>query len=141
LKTITCDGERVAKFVARELGIKTWSNPVGIGIEEDGEMLAGVVYDYFNGRNICMHVAAVEGKRWMTREFLWYAFYYPFVELGCDRVTGLVPESNLDARRFDQHLGFILETKLQDAHPDGDLLVYKMMKQDCRFLERRHGKA
>jgi hypothetical protein len=141
VKTITCDGDRVAKFVARELAIKTWSNPVGIGIEEDGEMLAGVVYDYFNGRNICMHVAAVEGKRWMTREFLWYCFFYPFVQLGCDRVTGLVPESNLDARRFDEHLGFKLETRLQDAHPDGDLLVYKMMKQDCRFLERRHGKA
>ena len=141
MKTITCDGDLVGRFVARELGITAWSAPMGIGLMEDGEMIAGVVYDYFNGRNICMHVAAVEGKRWMTREFLWYSFYYAFVELGVDRITGLVPESNMAARRFDEHLGFTLETRLKDAHPEGDVLVYKMMKQDCRFLERRHGKA
>lgn len=122
------------EFVAAQMGITSWSNAVGIGIEEDGNLIAGVVYDYYNGASICMHVAAI-GKRWMTREFLWYCFYYPFVELGVKRITGLVPESNLAARRLDEHLGFKLETRLKDADPTGDTLVYAMFKDDCRFLE------
>lgn len=130
--------ERVGRFVSEIMGNDGWSSYQAIGLEEDGELIAGVLFDNYNGASICMHVAAVPGKRWLTREFLWYCFYYPFVELGVKRITGLVPESNLAARRFDEHLGFRLEARLEDAHPDGDVLVYKMTKADCRFLEMKH---
>lgn len=141
MKRIICDdNERVNRFVAEMVGSQGWSNAVGIGLEEDGELIAGVTFDYFNGASICMHVAAVPGKRWMTREYLWYCFYYPFEECKVKRITGLVPESNLEAQRFDEHLGFIYETRLKDAHPDGDILVYRMTKEDCRFLRmKRNG--
>lgn len=137
MKTITTDSERVNAFVAERMGIAGWSNAVGIGLEENGELIAGVTFDYYNGASICMHVAAVEGRRWMTREYLWFCFYYPFEQLGVKRITGLVPETNMDARRFDEHLGFKLETRLKDAAPDGDVLVYAMFKEDCRFLRMK----
>lgn len=138
MKKIVCDQpERVGRFVSEIMGNDGWSSYQAIGLEENDQLIAGVLFDNYNGASICMHVAAVPGKRWMTREFLWYCFYYPFMELKVKRITGLVPESNLVARRFDEHLGFKLETRLEDAHPDGDVLVYKMMKSDCRFLERR----
>jgi RimJ/RimL family protein N-acetyltransferase len=54
------------------------------------------------------------------------------------RITGLVGEGNAAARRFDEHLGFTLETKLTGAHPTGDLLVYVMWKHDCIWLEKNH---
>jgi RimJ/RimL family protein N-acetyltransferase len=134
LKRIVCDqNERVNAFVASQMGIAGWSNAVGIGLEEDGELIAGVTFDYYNGASICMHVAGI-GKRWMTRDYLWYCFHYPFEELKVKRITGLVPESNLAARKFDEHLGFELETRLKDAAPDGDVLVYVMRRENCRFL-------
>lgn len=77
----------------------------------------------------------------MSREYLWYCFHYPFNELKVRRITGLVPESNMEARKFDERLGFKLETRLKNAHPDGDVLVYAMFREDCRFLEMRHVKA
>ena len=135
MKTITCDADRVGRYVAERLGVQGWSAPAGIGLERDGKLIGGVVYDYFNGASICMHVAS-DGGNWLTREFLWFAFYYPFVQLGVKRITGLVPESNLAARRFDEHLGFILEARMKDAHPTGDVLVYRMLKSECRYLER-----
>jgi RimJ/RimL family protein N-acetyltransferase len=73
----------------------------------------------------------------MTKELLWYAFYYPFVECGCKRVTGLVEEGNAAAREFDERLGFHLEAKLKDAAPEGDLLVYAMFRDECRWLKLR----
>lgn len=109
---------------------------VTIGLMDDtGDLIAGVLYEDYNQANITMHIAAVPGRRWLCREFLWFCFYYPFEQLGCKRVTGLVAASNLEARRFDEHLGFQLEATLEDAHPDGDLLVYKMRKEDCRWLQ------
>lgn len=138
MRTIVCDDERVCRFVSQQMNIDGWSAARGVGLEENGELIAGVVYDYWNGASICMHVAGI-GKRWLTREYLWYCFHYPFEELKVRRITGLVPESNMEARRFDEHLGFKLETRLKDAHPDGDILVYAMFREDCRFLGIRRG--
>ena len=140
-KIIDNEPQRVGEFISRIMGNDGWSSYQAIGLEDDGELIAGVLFDNYNGASICMHVAAVQGKRWMTRDYLWYCFYYAFVEIGVRRITGLVPESNMDARRFDEHLGFKIETRLKDAHPTGDMLIYVMFKEDCRFLEmKRHGK-
>lgn len=136
----------VGPWVAERTGgmwIAQSSSTVGLVDDEKG-LIAGVIYQDFNGANISMHVAAMPGARWMTREFLWAVFHYPFEQLNCKRVTGLVADTNLAARRFDEHLGFSLEATLKDAHPEGDLLVYAMHKQDCRWLHLNqrghHGK-
>lgn len=105
-----------------------------IGLFGDGQILSVCAFDNFNGANINMHIASVPGKRWLTREYLWYCFFYPFEQLKVRRVTGLVAASNLQARKFDENLGFTLEATLKDAHPDGDLLVYKMTADQCRWL-------
>lgn len=138
LKSIICNqNERVSHWVSERMGISDWSSCKSIGLEENGELVAGVVFDYYNKASICMHVAAV-GSRWMNREYLWYSFHYPFNELKVKRITGLVPESNQAALNFDLNLGFKLETRLKDAHPDGDILVMKMMREDCRFINKRY---
>jgi hypothetical protein len=82
-----------------------------------------------------MHVAAVPGARWMTREFLWVCFDYPFNQLRVNKILGLVDSTNVPAQRFDQNLGFVLEHSIKDAGKVGDLLVYSMTRQQCRFLE------
>lgn len=117
---------------------------VYIGLMEGEEILAVAAYDNFNQANVNMHIAAIPGKRWLIREYLWYCFYYPFITLKVRRVTGIVPSGNLQARKFDENLGFTLEATLKDAHPDGDLLVYVMTKESCRWLtlkERSNGKT
>lgn len=139
-RIIADDSERVGAFVSKMMGDVEFACPRAIGLEEDGELIAGVVYDNYNGASICMHVAAIPGRRWMTREYLWFTFYYPFVQLGVKRITGLVPESNMTARKFDEHLGFELEAILRYAHPDGDMLVYRMFKEQCRFLDINRSK-
>ena len=103
-----------------------------IGLEDDGELLAVVVYNLYSGADIAMHIAAVPGRRWMTREFLRVAFRYPFVQLGCRRVSGYVPASNTDAQRFDEHLGFVREGLMRHALPDDDIIVYGMLREEAR---------
>lgn len=126
---------RVMAFVARILEIPPSRDGAAIGLKDAyGNLIAGVLFDNYNGASIQMHVAAEPGARWMTREYLHCCFAYPFRQLAVRKIVGLVSCTNLPARRFDEHLGFHLEATLTDAHPDGDLLVYTMTKQQCRWL-------
>ena len=130
-------GAHVVDWVAKrtdEYG--NYGAAVGIGLEQDNSLIAGVVFNDYNGANICMHVASDNSKRWMTKEYLWFVFYYAFEQAKVKRITGLVPESNYEAIKFDTHIGFSEETRLKDAHPDGDLIVFVMRKESCRWLRR-----
>jgi RimJ/RimL family protein N-acetyltransferase len=128
---------RVRSWVAERVDEDRFQDTdVAIGIEEDGELIAGVVYNMYTGPSISMHVAAVPGKRWLTREFLFRFFAYPFIQLRCRRVTGLVREDNLAAQQFDEHIGFVREGLLRNACDDGqNMILYGMLREECRWLE------
>jgi RimJ/RimL family protein N-acetyltransferase len=124
----------------------SWIPGIGyaLGYEEDGKLICGVLYTDWNGRAIQGHVAAIPGKQWVRREFLFTAFWYPFIQLRCSKIIGPVPAANHEARRFDEHLGFVLEATLKDAHPTGDLLLLSMTRDQCRWLpstREPHGKT
>lgn len=104
-----------------------------IGLLEDGQIIAVVGFEDYNGASIRMHVAAV-GKRWMTREYLRFCFWYPFEQLKVKKIIGLVSSNNEQALRFDRHLGFVDEAVIKDAAPDGDLHILTMNKEQCKFL-------
>jgi len=132
---IVFDTRRIFDFVQQRNPLSWIEGCKGIGLERDGELIAGVIYEGFNGTNIWMHVAAVPGARWMTREYLRYCFHYPFIELGCRYVRGYVEASNHAARRFDEHLGFTQAAVLPGAATDGgDVILYVMPKEGCRYV-------
>jgi len=134
---IISDPGRVWAFCRQHTPVPMVAGMKGLGLERDNELVAGVIYEGWNGVNLWMHVAAEPGKRWMTRDYLRYCFYYPFEELGCKRVSGYVEASNEVARRFDEHLGFQQEAVLKGAATDGgDVVLYVMRRENCRFLER-----
>lgn len=126
---------RVYAFCRQYIPVPVVAGMKGLGLERDGRLVAGVLYEGFNGVNVWMHVAAEPGSKWMTKEYLRYCFYYPFDELGCKRVSGYVEASNLAARRFDEHLGFRQEAVLEGAATDGgDVILYVMRREDCRYV-------
>ncbi len=132
---IIFDTPRVFEFVTARNRLAWVDGCTGLGLLRRGELVAGVIYEGFNGRNIWMHVAAEPGSRWMTRDFVRYCFYYPFVELGCQYVRGYVEASNAAARRFDEHLGFKCAAVLPGAAADGgDVFLYAMNKESCPYV-------
>src|SRR3990167_7695851 len=134
-------GQAVVEWVAKrthEFG--NFGCAVGIGWARGGELIAGVAFNEFNGVNINMHVSSDGTRQWMTREYLWACFHYPFEQAKVKRITGLVGEGNRQSQRFNEHLGLRLEATLEGAHPTGDLLIYRMRKADCRFLREPYAK-
>lgn len=136
MHTLDFDLDAVLPFVQALMpGLARSEGMAAIGLRKDGQLVAGVVYEGFNGRNIWIHVAALPGSRWMTRDYLRACFEYPFTVCGVDRLSGYVNESNTAARRFDEHLGFREEARLTGAAPDGgDVILYVMWKKECRHV-------
>jgi len=135
---LTFDKSAVFEFVTQHIPL-TYSAQTGIGLVKDGEIVCGVVYDDYTISNLFMHVAAVPGRKWLTKDaykdFAHACFYYPFGQLGCKRVTGWVEASNTEARRFDEHLGFKQEAVLKSAARDGgDVIIYAMFADECRYI-------
>lgn len=134
-RIVVGDNERVCKWMLERGAGSPNQTAQCLGLEKDGELTAGVQYESWNGASIWMHVAG-DGKNWLTREFLRACFDYPFRQLKAKVVVGLVPAVNKQAQRFDEHLGFKLHSTLPDGHKEGDLLIYTMRPDDCRWLRR-----
>lgn len=138
--TLTSDVVKVLEFVNSIMKLTASADMKGIGMLRGDRMVSGVVYEGYNQHNIWMHCAAVPGRHWLTRVFLEAVFGYPFLQLGVKRVSAYVDASNKAARKFDEHLGFKLEATLSGAARDGgDVLIYVMRLEDCRFLRNDHG--
>lgn len=134
--------ERVMAYVAARVTAETFRDYAAIGLEQDGELIAGVVFDGRTGANILMHVASNGTRHWMTPAYMAACFRYAFVQEKCNRITGLVRADNVDAQRFDEHLGFKREGQLRAACTDGtDLIVYGMLKSECRYIEGKYHAA
>ena len=130
---ITGRDDLVVPWVLERAGGTTFSDGASIGYATDKGLVAGALYDNFNGANINISLAG-EGRNWLNREFLWFLCYYPFEQLKVRRVTALIAESNQASIKFSKHIGFVHEATLENAHPSGDLLVYKMLKENCKWL-------
>ena len=93
-----------------------------------------IVLSNFTKTNIDMHTAAQPGRQWATPKSIVQmfngVFHYVFTSHLVDRVTGLVPADNADARRFDEHLGFTLEGTMREACDGKDLCIYGFLRDE-----------
>lgn len=135
MKIIDNDPERIGKWVAEKTN-GTFSPQTGtaIGLERDGEIIAGVTYEHYMGGSVSCHIAAEH----LTREFLWFVFYYPFEQLKVNKILAIVDDANVKAIKFDEHLGFQLEHIIEGAGSSGSLRIYSMNKMQCKFLGYRY---
>ena len=81
--------EVIARWVeARVPGYRSFDTPAGFGVLREGRLAAGVVFHNYDARAGDMEVViAAESPRWASREVFYTAFAYPFLQLGCRRVT------------------------------------------------------
>lgn len=130
--------ERVADWVARRVEQSaSWGSFYAMGVERDGELVAGVVVNNYNGANATCHIAIDRpGKDTIT--LLRAVADYAFRHCKLKRLTGLVPASKPEVLEFDLHLGWEMEFVMRSAAYDGgDLHVLVMWPDKCRWLETK----
>lgn len=137
----TQDAELVGKWVCEKAGGKYQQGNLALGILNDDILVAGVMYDGYTGENgsISMHWRVDDPKK-VTRFFYWAAFDYAFNVAKVSRITGLIDSSNTHAIRVDEKLGFKCEARLEKYFPKGDALVFRMFRNECKFLGEKYAK-
>lgn len=130
-----CGAWAMARIPAAAL-VGSWGDFEAIGWEKNGELQAVAIFNNFTGCDISMHIAAVPGKAWLRKAFLYAVFAYPFVQLKCRRISGYVPAKSVDVIAFDEHVGFKHEGRLRHALPDDDIVLLGLLAEDCRFIHR-----
>lgn len=130
------DRERVADWVAGRVGQQVlWEGYNAFGVEQDGQLVAGVVVHQINGANAFCHIAIDKSSKTVFKLFS-VVTDYAFRQLGLKRLTGLVPSNEPEIVKFDIKLGFEIEAVLKNAAVDADLVVLVMWADKCRWLLR-----
>lgn len=131
-------GHEVGQWVAAKNNQMYFeANSQAVGWEKDGEIVAGVIYDGWNKRSIVCHIAATES---LTATFLAKVFDYSFRQLQVNKMIATVASKNFKSIRLVTHMGFKEEAKIKDAHPSGDIVIFTMTKEDCKFLGEKYVK-
>lgn len=128
-------GSNSGTWVAEQIKGTYQPGSEAIGLWRDGDYVAGVLYEQWNGKSIVAHIA-VRGR--MTPTFLAAIFDYPFNHCGAHKVMCPIPSDNVASIKLATNMGFILEAAIQDAAPTGDILIYTLTKSACRFLEEKY---
>lgn len=137
---LSFDAELVGPWVS-ERTKSGWTKGAcsAIGKVKDGELVAGILYESNNGANVMAHIAG-EGQ-WLDKTLLYIMFHYPFVQLGVNRITASSNSDNAKSIAFLERIGFIMEARLHGATSTGDILLFRMFKSECKYLESRYGKC
>lgn len=106
-----------------------------IGVRDDHGLCAVTAWDDFSPWNCMMHIASDSGRRWMTREFLFRSFAYPFLQLDLRRVTGLIAADNEASLHLAERVGFVVECpRVQQAFGERDGVLLRMLRAECRWV-------
>lgn len=129
MKTIIT-GEPVAQWVGNQIGRMICTPYEAIGVELDGSIIGGVVFNLWTGPNV--HVTAAGSPRVWSRIFLRRLAAYAFGELGCARVT--FTTENPVAADVCRRLGAQHEGTMRSAYgPGRDGMIFGLLKDDWRI--------
>lgn len=133
--------DMVGDWVGRQIeGYISTPGATALGVVKGGRLVAGVVYERFNGFHCEASIAARAGTSWADRATLFALFDYPFGQLGCEAVTVLVPGSNLSSLNLATKLGFEPQAIVNFAAPDGSpLIVLQQFRNTCKWVSYGQG--
>jgi len=126
----------IARWVEDRIGIphETFKTFNSLWFEDDRGVKVALIYNNFDHPSICIHVAARPGALWCRPEILHHIFYYPFQQLDCRLLLAPVRESNMASRKTVEALGFSLDGRLRKMDDEKDVLLYGMLREECRWV-------
>jgi RimJ/RimL family protein N-acetyltransferase len=122
------------EFASRLTGTKAFGECSTIAIHDDS-LLAVLVYNAKDEANIGISIASTS-PRWCSKLSLKVIFGFPFVQLGLNRVTATIRETNRKSISVVERLGFILEGELTQYYTSGEsAMIYGLTKDNCRWIK------
>lgn len=123
-------GEQVARFVGGQLQRPFCPPYTAIGIERGGEIVAGTVFNQFEGADVHVTVAGKRGA--FTRAYIKAVGEYVFQQLGCIRMT--IVSEQPEVIDIARRLGAQTEGRIRNHFgPGRDGTLLGILKEDWIF--------
>ena len=129
--------ERVGEWIAKEVEqTASWGDFYAMGVEWDGELAAGILFNGFNGSNATCHFAVRRsGKHFI--DLLIHSYRYAFEQCKLNRLTCMVEDSNKASLRLTERIGFQPEFVMPKGGSDGqDLHIRVLWPDNFRYRSR-----
>lgn len=121
-------GDEVARFVSDRLDFALCPPFTSMGIERDGKIVAGVLFNHFEGSDCHVTVA---GTGW-TRAFLRAVGAYVFGQLECERMTFVTEQPAVE--KLACRLGGAIEGRLRNHFGCGrDGVIIGVLRADWKY--------
>jgi RimJ/RimL family protein N-acetyltransferase len=130
------NGPHIGRWVAGKIKGVYHEGDTAIGLVKNDKIIAGVLYENWNGRSITAHMG-IEGL--LTPAYIGAIFDYAYNVCNVEKVILPVGSTNAKSMRLVKNMGFVEEGRIADASPEGDVILYTLKKADCRFLGDRYG--
>ena len=127
-------GDSVGAWVAEQTTGSYHCNSSAIGLEREGQIVAGVIYESFMDTTITCHIA-IAGR--VNKKFLRAIFDYPFRVCNVDKIIAPVIADNDKSINLVQNMGFTEEARI--ARSNGDMIFFTLLKDKCKFLGGKYG--
>lgn len=127
---------QISAWVAERIpGFNLSPDARALGVIKGGQIVAGVVFEHWNGVHVEAAIAALPRSGWADRRTMRHLFSYPFRTLGCEAISASVASSNLPSLNLTTKMGFVPEAIIKYAAHDGSsLVVLKMFREHCKWI-------
>ena len=130
------NGPEVGHWTAAQTEANFWpERSVAIGLEKDGKLYAGTIFENWNGRSVVCHIS----WRRVTPAYIAAVYDYAYNVANVDKIIGPISSNHTRALALVSKMGFSEEARIKDAAPDGDIVLMTQTPDKCRFLEPRYG--
>lgn len=130
-------GAEIGAWVANKIdGCYYSETSSAIGLQKNGQTIAGVIYENWNKASIFCHIA-IEGR--LTKAYLKAIFDYPFNVCKVKKIIVPVVSNHHKSIKLVQNMGFIEEARIAEGAESGDIIFLTLTKDNCRFLGVRYG--
>jgi RimJ/RimL family protein N-acetyltransferase len=127
--------KQIAEYVQRRIPGSGFGDCSAIGIIRKNKLVGGIVFhDYQPGfKNITVSLA-FDTPNAISPDVLCSIAAYVFKQQDCVRLNALVARKNKRSRKWVEGVGFKLEGCARKGYLKDDLMIYGMLRNECRWL-------
>lgn len=103
-----------------------------IGQKSGNKLVSVTAYTNILPNSCEAHIAS-DGQ--LTKTYVKSIFDYPFNQLGVKVILASVSKANHKSLNLCRKLGFEVKAEIPDAHKNGDLVIFALRKEQCRWLD------
>jgi RimJ/RimL family protein N-acetyltransferase len=120
----------LSRWAGERLGISDWGPCRAIGVLRRGDLAAVAVFHHFRFPDIEISFVTCD-KHWATPATVRGILRYPFLQVGCKRLTAITEATNQPTRAFLSRLGFHQEGVHPDVFLSGAAISYGLLRKDA----------